>query len=137
MPTHYTHESVLRMCLHALNSTPKFAITGSAHFNNSYALAAEVSAHLDRHTATPVEALGPPHLEVHVCGMRPDEDGMTLADDIDDVTSWDVELRLYLRDGSIHPLIERTYPTYAQASEASDALLRLFPDASISEWPEH
>ena len=81
----------------------------------------------------------PYHLEVYISGMKPapDGEGDTLADSHDEATYWDVDLRLYLPDGFADPILERSFTTYADASEAADLLLRMFPMATISEWPEH
>lgn len=148
LPKHLADEAItlLSACYAALNTTPRFRFS-HPRFADSYALAEAVSNLLTSLTVARVggkptasdEERETYSLEINICGMRPDTDdprSLTLADDPDDVTSWDVDLRLYLPDGVIEVLLERSYPTHKQASVSADVLTRLFPQAAINEWPE-
>ena len=144
-PTYSEMLAILQACYAALNSAKRFPIIGEHPCKDSYALASVVNAFMDRMIkAHALESAERPteeaayHLEVVLCGMTPvGPDALTLADDIADVTEWDLGLRLVLPDkGIVEPLIERSFASWAEADEAATALLELFPMASFEQLPD-
>jgi len=70
-------------------------------------------------------------LELCYFGMAPDAQGMTLAETLDEETSWDVELLLRLEQtGQIETLFGITFDNRHDATEQFRILEDLFPDAS-------
>ena len=71
-------------------------------------------------------------LEICYFGMTsPDAQSMTLAETLDEVTSWDVVLFLRLEQtGQIETLFDKTFDNSDDATEQFRILEDMFPDAS-------
>ena len=139
--SHASTVEILRACLWAMNAIKKQAI-GHYLADDTYQLAALLTNYLIDIDATESLVLDgrskPYRFEVHVLGLAEAAADPVIAEHESDVTEWLVDLRLYLATpaGYVDPLFERSCATYEEALTVSDNLLKLFPHATVHEWPE-
>lgn len=134
---------LLRACLKAMNMVPNTRIDLDIA-RDTYALASHLTAYIQHASSIEHgEKSGEPpfSLEVRVHGLTHGEEDEslepnTVADCVADAIQWDVDLMITLDCGRIEALIEREYTSKEQADEVAEKMLRLFPAASLSQWPE-